>query len=179
MNFNQRKTIMNTFILSQFGYCPLIWMFHSRGLNNRINRIHERSLRIIYQDHKSSFEDLLSTDESFTVHERNIQTLCIELYKVAWGISPQIMRLVFPTKTNICYPWENIFQTCNIRNETLGSESVSHLGPKLWSLLPLSLKKIPVFHRFKKAIRLWKPVNCPCRICKIYLSGVGFINIAN
>ena len=179
MNFNQRMTIMNTFILSQFGYCPLIWMFHSRGLNNRINRIHERSLRIIYQDHKSSFEDLLSTDESFTVHERNIQTLCIELYKVAWGISPQIMRLVFPTKTNICYPWENIFQTCNIRTVTWGSESVSHLGPKLWSLLPLSLKKIPVFNRFKKAIRLWKPVNCPCRICKIYLSGVGFINIAN
>ena len=179
MNFVQRKIIMNSFIASQFGYCPLVWMFHSRALNNRINRIHERSLRMVYQDYKASFEDLLEKDESFTVHERNIHTLCLELYKVAWGISPQIMRLVFPTKPNINYPWENIFQTCNIKTVTWGSESLSHLGPKIWSLIPLSLKKIPVLHKFKKKIKLWKPVNCPCRICKFYLAGVGFITIAN
>ena len=179
MDFNQRKMIMNSFITSQFGYCPLVWMFHSRALNNRINRIHERSLRTVYQDYKSSFEDLLEKDESFTVHERNIQTLCLELYKVAWGVAPEIMRLVFPTKPNIDYPWENIFQTFNIKTVTWGSESLSHLGPKIWSLLPISLKKIPVLHKFKKEIRLWKPINCPCRICKYYLSGVGFITIAN
>ena len=121
MNFSQKKIIMNSFISSQFGYCPLVWMFHSRGLNNRMNRIHERSLRMVYQDYKSSLEDLLEKDESFTVHERNIQTLCLELYKVAWGVSPPIMRLVFPTKQNINYPWENIFQTCNIRTVTWGS----------------------------------------------------------
>ena len=50
MSLQQRKTIMNTFILSQFGYCPLIWMCHSRSLSSRINRIHERTLRIIYND---------------------------------------------------------------------------------------------------------------------------------
>ena len=179
MDFKQRKIIMNSYIYAQFGYCPLVWMFHSRALNNRINRIHERSLRVVYQDHKSSFGELLERDKSFTIHERNVQTLCIELYKVAWGVAPQIMRLVFPTKPNISYPWENIFQTCNIRTVTWGSESVSHLGPKIWSLMPLSLKKIPVLHKFKKEIRLWKPDKCPCRICKFYLAGVGFITIAN
>ena len=91
MDLKQRKTIINSFILSQFGYCPLVWMFHSRELNNRINRIHERSLRLVYQDFESSFENLLKMDESFTIHERNIQSLCIELYKVAYGISPKIM----------------------------------------------------------------------------------------
>ena len=53
MNINQRKIIMNSFISSQFGYCPLVWMFHNRKLNNRINRIHERSLRVVYKDCKS------------------------------------------------------------------------------------------------------------------------------
>ena len=110
----------------------------------------ERSLRTVYQNYKSSFEELLEKDESFTVHERNIQTLCIELYKVAWGICPQIMRMVFPTKLNISYPWENIFQTCNIRTVTWGSESVSHLGPKIWSLMPISLKKYPFCINLKK-----------------------------
>ena len=51
MNLAQRMLIMNIFILSQFGYCPLVWMFHSRKLNNRINNIHERSLRIVYRDY--------------------------------------------------------------------------------------------------------------------------------
>ena len=50
MNVSKKRIIMKSFIESQFGYCPLIWMFHSRGLNNKINRIHERALRITYND---------------------------------------------------------------------------------------------------------------------------------
>ena len=65
MTLKQRKIILGSFIVSQFGYCPLVWMFHSREINNRINKIHERSLRIAYQDHKSSFEALLKKDESY------------------------------------------------------------------------------------------------------------------
>ena len=50
MNMQKRRIIMKSFVTSQFGYCPLIWMFHSRRLNNKINSIHERALRITYQD---------------------------------------------------------------------------------------------------------------------------------
>ena len=88
MLFEQRRIIMNAFILAQFGYCCLVWMFHSRSLNNRINKIHCRALRIVYQDRKSSFEELLKKDNSFTIHERNVQKLSLELYKVAWYSSP-------------------------------------------------------------------------------------------
>ena len=54
INVSKKRIIMKSFIESQFGYCPLIWMFHSRGLNNKINRIHERALRIRYNDKSSS-----------------------------------------------------------------------------------------------------------------------------
>ena len=54
MNVSKKRVIMKSFIESQFGYCPLIWMFHSRGLNNKINRIHERVLRITYNEKSSS-----------------------------------------------------------------------------------------------------------------------------
>ena len=66
---------MKAFIQSQFGYCPLIWMCHSRALNTHINRIHERALRIVYNDYTSTFNMLLDKDKSVTVHVRNIQTL--------------------------------------------------------------------------------------------------------
>ncbi len=178
MDFKKRKIVLNTFITSQFGYCPLVWMFHSRGINNRINKIHERALRIVYQDYKSSFEALLKKDESFTIHERNIQTLGIKLYTVAYGIAPEIDRLTFPTKPDVKYPWENIFKTFNVRTVSWGTETLSHLGPKIWSLIPLEFKKLK-YLKFKEKIRSWKPEKCPCRLCKFYLAGVGFINISS
>ena len=59
MNVSKKWIIMKSFIESQFGYCPLIWMFHSRGLNNKINRIHERALRITYNDNHRHTENYL------------------------------------------------------------------------------------------------------------------------
>ena len=66
------RMVMRSFIMSQFSYCPLIWMFHDRHINAKINQIHERALRIAYQDHTSSFEELLITDKSASIHQRNL-----------------------------------------------------------------------------------------------------------
>ena len=54
-----RRTLMKAFIESQFAYCPLIWMFCQRSSNTRINHLHERALRIVYNDNESTFEHLL------------------------------------------------------------------------------------------------------------------------
>ena len=62
---------MKAFVESQFGYCPLMWMFHSRGLNNKINRIHEMALRITYEDKSSTFQELL---EKTTPYQYIIET---------------------------------------------------------------------------------------------------------
>lgn len=80
MTVKQRRVLMKSFIESQFGYCSLIWMFHGYGLNNKINRLHELSRRIVYKDNNSSPKDLLKKDNSSTVHHRNIQLLAIELF---------------------------------------------------------------------------------------------------
>ena len=72
MKIDKLRVLMKAFIESQFGYCPLIWMFHSRKLNNLINRIHERALRIVYKDHNSTFQELLNKDNSVSIHHRNL-----------------------------------------------------------------------------------------------------------
>ena len=173
MTFKQRKIVMKAFISSQFGYCPLVWICHSRTQNNRINKIHERALRLVYQDEISTFEDLLEKDKSFTIHERNVQGLGIELYKVAWRLAPEITNLVFPVKPTT-FVWEDIFQTFNVKTTTWGLQSLSHIAPKVWSNIPKELKLLPLA-KFRKAIRKWKPV-CPCKICKyIWVQGVGYI----
>ena len=82
MDKHKLRILMKAFIESQFGYCPLIWMFHSRTLNNKIYRLHER---LVYKDNKSSFRELLTVDNSFTIHHRNLQKLATGMYKVLWN----------------------------------------------------------------------------------------------
>ena len=91
MDIKKRRTIIKAFIESQFGYCPLVWMLHIRTLNTSINRIYERALRLVCNDYISTFSELLKLDNSFTVHERNIQTLAIEVFKVVHNLSREIM----------------------------------------------------------------------------------------
>ena len=79
--FQKRRIILKTFIESQFSYCPLIWMFCSRSMNNKINHIHERALRLVYQDYTTPFEVLLKKDGSLTFHHRNIHQVAIEMFK--------------------------------------------------------------------------------------------------
>ena len=92
---------MKSFVTSQFGYCPLIWMFHSRRLNNKINSIHERALRITYQDHISTFQELLNKDNSVSIHHRNLQALATEMFKIHRGLSPDILREIFVPKISL------------------------------------------------------------------------------
>ena len=75
-------------------------MFHNRRYNNKINCLHERMLRIVYKDYKSSFSELLSEYKSFIAHHRNVQKLAIEIYKVKNELCPKIMLDLFKEVTN-------------------------------------------------------------------------------
>ena len=96
MNKEKLRILMKTFIDAQFNYCPLIWMFHSRTLNNKINKLHERALRLVYKDYTSSFENLLNIDNTFTIHKRNLQKLATEMYKIKNNLSPSFLSDIFP-----------------------------------------------------------------------------------
>ena len=66
-------------------------MFYSRSLNNKINRLHERCFRIIYNDTRSNFEELLNKDNSISIQHNNIHSFAIEVYKV-------VIVMVYPQK---------------------------------------------------------------------------------
>lgn len=62
MTFKKRKTIMKAFIESQFGYCTIVWILHCLVLNNKINSLHQKDLKITHRDKLSSFQNLLETN---------------------------------------------------------------------------------------------------------------------
>ena len=67
-------------------------MFQNRKLYNKINRLHERCLHIVYNDRVSTFEELLNKDNSVSIHHRILKSLATEIFKVHLGEAPQILH---------------------------------------------------------------------------------------
>ena len=169
---------MKAFIESQFGYCPLILMFHSRSVNDKINHLHERSPRIVYKDNISSFEDLLKKDRSFTIHQRNIQSLAIESFKVKGNLSNNNMYDIFQTrKINYNLSWQTDFASICVNTNKFGLNVLRHFASKVWSMVPLEIKNSGSVEIFKTKIRNWEPQDCYCHLCKTYVNNLGFVNV--
>ena len=139
-----KKTVCSneSFITSQFSYCPLVWMFHSRTLNNRINKIHERALRLVDKNETFlSFDDLLKRDRSLSIHQKNLQILATEIYKTKNDFGHKIMKDPFHFIQKP-YNLRNDPELQRRRNRTVyfGTESMSSLAPKIWELIPSDIR---------------------------------------
>ena len=134
----KKRILFKTFIMPQFDYCSLVWMCHSRGLNNKINNIHKRALRLVYQDKKSNLQDLLQKDNSVSIHMKNLQYLATEIYKVKHSLSSEIMKEVFIFQENENYNLRSDTHLVNrnIHTARFGTDTIITLGPKIWKLVP-------------------------------------------
>ena len=155
MGTTKKRILMNAFFKSQFNYCPLVWMCCNRSLNTKINRLHERCLRIVYNDKKSNFNELLVKDGSVSIHHQNLQKLAVEMFKVSRGLSPEIVN--------------GLFQFLVVQ------KALNFLGPKIWTLVPNEMKQLEGLGKFRNAIKQWKLTSCPCRLYKRYLHRIGFL----
>ena len=177
--FHKKRILMNAFIKSQFSYCPLIWMFCTAYMNRKINHIHERALRLVYEDYITSFSELLKRDNYITIHQENIRKVAIEMYKVKNNISPQFVHSIFQsqgiihnTRSNAC------FYRPNVESVYKGDLSLRSFGPIVWNqMLPEHLKNISSLTSFKENVKKWVPTECPCKLCKDYIPHLGYVKL--
>ena len=145
-------------------------------MNNKINRLHEKYLIIVYSDKTSSFEQLLENNGSVNIHTRNLQVLVTEMFKVYRNLSPNIVAEIFCTqRNNYNLRHSSFFSIPYVKTVYHGSESLSNLGPRIWDLVSSTLKELDDVKSFKTEIKKWQPENCPCRLCKTYIPQVEFM----
>ena len=132
MNFNKKRLAVHAFSMAQFSYCPLIWMCHNRTYNSKINRLHQRYIRLIYKDKRSSFEDLFEKDHSVSIHHKNL-ALAIKMFKVHTKTSSEIKQEVFLVKEQGNYNLQNQtdFVVPQVKSVNYGLEIIRVLGPKI------------------------------------------------
>ena len=179
ITLNQRRTIMKAFIELQFGYCSLVWIFHgNRTLNNTMNNIQERSLRLVYTDYSSSSDQLLAKDRSYRIHHRSLQRISIEIYKLKNNLGPEILIDIFEASSNTYNTRsDKIINTRNVKSLFNGTETVSYRAQKTWDIVHEHIKISYSLTEFLSLIKKWQPNNCTCRLCKTYVEGIGFVDI--
>ena len=170
LSFNKR-ILFKAFVESQFKCCPIFWMFHSRRSNNKINRLHERALRIVYDDDISTFDQSLAMAKSFCIHHQNVQRLLIEIYKDL-HISGNCLKELFVKRestVNLRSKPELVMPSVNSEN------SLRYFGFVIWNLLSTEIREDHSISSFVTKIKQWKPITSPCTIWKSYIGRVGYI----
>ena len=168
LNLEHQRSLMKAFIESLLGDCPLVWMFCGSQENNWINHFNERALRILYNDCKSSFENLLELNNLVSIHHRNTQLLSIELYKVKHNLSNQVMSELFNSQTD--------FELGLIYTTAYVLWSLKYFAPKIWNTVPIDIRNSDSLSEFTTKIKSWKPVKCPCNLCCTFVGQVGYID---
>ena len=125
-------------------------MFCSRKMNNKINYIDERALRLVYENYTTHFKELLSRDNSVSIHHRNIQKVAIEMFKVKNNLCPQFIRS-FSALTDTRTRSNASFHRPNVNTVYRGEQSLRRFGPIVWdTMLPHDLRNIADVEDFKK-----------------------------
>ncbi len=128
IGFEKTKNLIVTFVESQFAYCPLVWMFNSRAANSKINRLHKRAFRLLYNDDISTFDELLKKAGTFNIHQRNIQSLAIEMFKVKNNTGPLLLNDIFLRRVHHgpSLRKESDFVTPHINSVHFGADSLRY-----------------------------------------------------
>ena len=176
MDKPQQELTMTSFVMSLFSYRPLVWMFHDRKSNNKINKIHERALRIIHKDSTSNFEELLIKSNSVSVHQRNLQLLLTEIYKTVNNLNPSFMAEEFVTK-DVPYNLRgsNNLALPRARTNLYGIDTIKFVAQKSWQTLPRGIKEFQSLEIFKRNIKTIRTFDCSCKLCKNFITNLGLL----
>ena len=152
MGKSEKEAIINSFILSNFNYCPLVWHFSSCETIRKIEKIQKRCLRIILNDYEGDYETLLRNSNKLTMEIRRLRTLAFEIFKTLNEINPPYRKNIFTPNENEKTRQNDIIVK-RINTSRFGTQSLRSLGPKIWNKLPSNIKSETSFLKFKECIK--------------------------
>ena len=147
-------------------------------MDKKINKVQERALRILYENDTLNFLELLEMDGGFTVHQRNIQILLLEMFKAKNNLEPSLLKGIFQGNEykGPVLRRSKVFMRPSVRTQRYGERSLQNLGVILWNQIPKYVQNEDSLQKFKMFIKNWKPTNCPCELCINYVKELGKVN---
>ena len=138
LNFEGKKTLINSYFYSNFNYCPLVWMFSNAKSLNKIESLQKRTLHFLYEDYVSSYEELLQKAGKETMKANRLRSLCIGIFISINNIN-EIFKLRKTSRTVLSNYKLNL-DVPTINQVSFGDKSLRYYGSKIWNLLPFHIK---------------------------------------
>ena len=160
------KILGDAFINSHFNYAAIIWMFCRKTLYKKIEKIHHKTLQVVYNSHESYLEILNKHDE-VTIHQKHLRFFATEIYKSLNSLNPEFMKDFFPFKnTSYNFRKGNLLVLPQAKSTYFGTNSLLFRGSLLWNSLPVTIKNKKSLDVFKSNLKSFGNIDCNCVICR-------------
>ena len=148
--------IYNSYISSNYNYCPVVWMFTWKLNIDKLEKSNKRAIRFVTNDYESTYETLCRDQKFINIHARCIKAVAIQMYKIKHQTAPDYLVELF-NEREINYSIRNHdkFTLPNFDTITFGRKSFKYYGAKLWNNLPIEIKDSVSLSNFKTAITTW------------------------
>ena len=167
-NLQERERIYNTFILSNFNYCPIVWHFCGKTSTRKLEKTQERALRFLHNDKVSPYDVLLAKSGSTTLHIRRIKAIACEVFKSLNDLNPTFMKEMFIQKeTPYNLRDSHILFQPKFNKIRYGMNTFEYYGAHIWNVLPNHIKESTTISTFKVLIGKWDGPQCQCNMCDV------------
>ena len=151
-----KKILYNSYISSNFNYCPVVWMFANKSNREKLEKTNKRALRFVANDSETEYEDLCRNEQQLNIYKRCIKNVAIQMYKIKNQTSPIFMQNLFVRRQSQYEMRDNdVYNIPRFKTVTYGKKSFRYYGAKLWSIIPVDIKDINSLVRFKSALTKW------------------------
>ena len=165
MGHKEKEAMINTFVHSNFNCGCLIWHFSSKKSQNKIEKIHGRSLKFLSNDYVSSYSGLLEKSTSVSMETKRLRRIVYEIFKTLNNLIPVFMKDIFHYPQSLTQKKHDLY--IRTQNTTrFGTKSLSAFGANIWNTLPEHIKSTTSLLEFKKFIKTWPGPKCKCSVCK-------------
>ena len=166
LTIENAKILGNAFIDSQFNYVPLLWMFCRKTLYSKIEKIHRKTLKVIYESN-DTYDNLLLQSSTVSVHQRHLRFLMTEIYKNISQLNPEFMWSYFTYK-DMPYNLSKgpILGLPKTHSFYHGTNAIDFCGFLIWNNLTAVAKSSDSLFGFKNKIKNIGDIDCGCLICR-------------
>ena len=151
-----KNIIYNSYISSNFNYCPVVWMFTGKTNLGKIEKTNKRALRYVVNDNDAEYEAMCQELKVLNIHRQCIKTVAIQMYKIKNQMVPSYVQELFTRKESHYSIRDNdLFNIPRFKTVSYGKKSFRYFGAKLWANIPKDIKEKPSIKCFNDALTIW------------------------
>ena len=152
-NIHAKIKLYHAYLLPHLNYCSIVWHHCRKGNSNKLKQLNECALRFIYNDDKSSNEELLLRIKHPTLFNRRIHNILTLVFKALHGLVPEYISRLFTLRNcKINLRGDNILMVPRVNTTSYGLHSLAYQGSKLWNSLPNNIRLLHELSQFKSEI---------------------------